>query len=66
MQKDIVKERLDTIQEIIDRLIYLSPEDKDRYKKELEKLNNKFLINAVDIDGVRVINSKDYGTKAYI
>lgn len=66
MEKDIVKERLDTIQEIIDRLIYLSPEDKDRYKKELEKLNNKFLINAVDIDGVRVINSNDYGTKAYI
>lgn len=66
MEKDIVKERLDFIQEVIDRLIYLSDEDKDRYKKELEKLNNKFLINAVDIDGVRVINSKDYGTKAYI
>lgn len=60
MEKDIVKERLDTIQEIIDRLIYLSSEDKDRYKRELEKLNNKFSINAVDVNGVRVINNKDY------
>ena len=60
MTKDIVKERLDTIQEIIDRLIYLSSEDKDRYKRELEKLNNKFSINAVDVNGVRVINSKNY------
>ena len=60
MEKDIVKERLDFIQEVIDRLIYLSPEDKDRYKIELEKLNNKFSINAVDVNGVRVINSKEY------
>lgn len=66
MEKDIVKERLDTIQEIIDRLIYLSSEDKDRYKRELEKLNNKFSINAVDVNGVRVINSKDYGKATHI
>lgn len=63
MEKDITKERLDFIQEVIDRLIYLSPDDKDRYKRELDKLNNKFSINAVDINGVRLINSKKYENK---
>jgi hypothetical protein len=66
MTKDIVKERLDTIQEIIDRLIYLSDEDKDRYKRELGKLNEKYSINAVDIDGVRIINNKNYGGQAHV
>lgn len=66
MEKDIVKERLDTVQEIIDRLIYLSPDDKDRYKKELEKLNTKFSINATYVDGMRVINKQSNGETAHL
>lgn len=66
MEKDIAKERLDFIQEVIDRLIYLSPDDKDRYKKEIEKLNVKFNIEVEYVDELRVIKSRINGKTAHI
>jgi len=57
MERDLIKERLDITQEVIDRLIYLSPEEADKYKKELDKLNLKFNINAGYEEGIRVIKT---------
>lgn len=62
MERDLIKERLDITQEVIDRLIYLSPEEADKYKKELDKLNLKFNINAGYEGGMRVIKTtKEHG-----
>lgn len=66
MEKDIVKERLDFVQEVIDRLIYLSPEEKDRYKKEIEKLNVKFNIEVGYVDELRIIKSRINGKTAHV
>ena len=67
MERDIVKERLDITQEVIDRLIYLTPEEADKYKKELEKLHKKFNINAGYEGGMRTIKTiKPYGKTTHL
>ena len=66
MQKDIEKDRLEFIQEVIDRLIYLSVEDTEKYRKEIEKLNAKFNIETEELNGLRIIKSRINGAEAHV
>ena len=66
MQKDIEKDRLEFIQEVIDRLIYLSPEETEKYRKEIEKLNARFDIETEEINGLRIIKNRINGAEAHV
>lgn len=48
------EERKEIIQDVIDRLIYLSPNDLEQYKVQLAKVNRSFGLNVRKVNGTRI------------
>lgn len=50
-----IEERAEVIQPIIDRLLYLSPEEVKLYKEALNELNERFYVNVkIEASGLRI------------
>jgi hypothetical protein len=49
-----IEDRLEIIQDVIDRLLYLSLEDMEIYKGILNDINKKFALNVIKENGVRI------------
>lgn len=48
------QERKEIIQDVIDRLIYLSPEQLIDYKSQLAQAHEQFTLNVTNLGGLRV------------
>lgn len=48
------QERKEIIQDVIDRLIYLSPEQLQDYKSQLAQAHEQFTLNVTNLNGLRV------------
>jgi len=51
-----VNERNETIQDVIDRLLYLPDEQLKEYKKYLDRLTQVYTVNMEIKNGVRIYN----------
>jgi hypothetical protein len=51
-----VNERNETIQDVIDRLLYLPEEQLKEYKKYLDRLTQVYTVNMEIKNGVRIYN----------
>lgn len=49
-----IEERAEIIQDVIDRLLYLSPEELAEYKKTLALMNRVYSVNVQIVDGIRI------------
>lgn len=47
-------ERIEIIQDVIDRLLYLSPEEMARYKETLSLLHSAYKVSVQKVDGTRI------------
>lgn len=55
MNLDIIQQRAELVQELIDRQIYLPPDRKEDYLKEFKKLNERFTIKKRIVHGMHII-----------
>lgn len=53
------EERKEIVQDVIDRLIYLSPTEFEQYKTQLAKVNRSFGLNVRKVNGTRVYNNQN-------
>jgi len=56
-QQTPIQERAEIVQDVIDRLLYLTPEQADEYKASLEAINSKFQVSVRKENGVRFYNT---------
>jgi hypothetical protein len=56
-QQNPIRERAETVQDVIDRLLYLDPEQLAKYKISLEAVNSRFPVSVRKENGVRFYNT---------
>ncbi len=49
-----MEERAEIVQDVIDRLLYLSPEEMARYKETLLLMHRVYSIDMQVVDGIRI------------
>jgi hypothetical protein len=52
--QDPIDERAEIVQDVIDRLLYLTPEQVAKYKASLEAIHSKFQVSVQKENGVRI------------
>jgi hypothetical protein len=55
-QQTLIQERAEIVQDVIDRLLYLDPEQLVKYKISLEAINSRFPVDVRKENGVRFYN----------
>jgi hypothetical protein len=55
-QQTLIQERAEIVQDVIDRLLYLTAEQVEEYKESLEAINSKFPVDVRKENGVRFYN----------
>jgi hypothetical protein len=55
-QQNLIQERAEIVQDVIDRLLYLDPEQLVKYKISLEDINSRFPVDVRKENGVRFYN----------
>jgi hypothetical protein len=53
MEENLINERLEIVQDVIDRLLYLDADKLEKYKESLSVLHEVFNVNVEIVDGVR-------------
>jgi hypothetical protein len=49
-----MEERAEIVQDVIDRLLYLSPEDMAEYKRTLDLMHRVYSVEMKVVDGIRI------------
>lgn len=49
-----IEERAEIVQDVIDRLLYLSPEQVAEYRKTLDLMNRVYSVNVQVVNGIRI------------
>ena len=55
--QDPIDERAEIVQDVIDRLLYLTPEQVAEYKESLEAIHSKFQVSVQKVNGLRIYSA---------
>lgn len=59
----VIMSRMEIVQDVIDRLLYLPENDKNKFLDNLNKLFNLYAIDVEVVGGVRIYKNKSYESK---
>ena len=59
-EKNLIEERNEILQSVIDRLLYLPEKQKDEFTHYLDTLNKVYNIEVNIINGIRIYDIKKY------